>query len=531
MVAHFRIIFFAFLSLAAGIWLSELFNYHSMWFLYGTLIVFGILLVFLLLHFCFRKSKFFAYFFGIRWYLLVFAIFIGVGIGLYAICEARYEVQFKPDKNITYNVYGTVDINYITKEKGVYFILDDVYVSGGLNNEVDLEDKVFVYLYYGEDGTRYTEEELSRILPGNRVLISSKLSLTPIFDNDEINSFAYSSGFQYSCFTNLDAVTFIEGEMGFWDSVREHIRNLYKQNMDEKYAGLAFSVLVGDRTELDAEIVNNFQISGIMHVIAVSGLNTAFIMILLLWLLKKLRVNRYMKLGVIIAVLAFYAILCDMTPSVVRSSMMSIFLITAQLFGKQRDDLTSISLSGIILLMLYPLYVFDLSFLLSYLGVFGIFLLYKPLVRLFEKWKLKKLASPLALTIAATLMTAPIVINAFGYFSLIGLIANLVLVPLFGYVFMILFGVTILVLIMPFLAKLLWLLQWGFWVVDKGAMLFAAVPNAAVNLRPIPDWALVGYYTGTFFCSQQCVAKRRLKITLISISMSVFVAGFIISFL
>ena len=533
MIAHFRLIFFAFLSLALGIWLGKLYHYDSAWFVYGSLIFLGIMLVFLVLHFVFPKSKFFGYFWSLRRFLMVIVLFICLGFGLYHIDYARHKMTFVPDENTNYNICGTVDINYIEKEKGIYFVISDVSVVGGYisaDEETNLGSNVFVYLYYREGETSYSEEELSKILPGNRIVLTSKLVSTPVFGDKEINTFAYSNNYQYTCFTNLDSITFIDGEMGFWDSVREHIRSLYKQNMDEKYAGLAFSVLVGDRTELDPEIAYNFQISGIMHVVAVSGLNTAFIMILLLWALKKARANRWVKLTTIILVLLFYAILCDMTPSIVRSSMMSIFLITAQLFGKQGDDLTSISLSGIILLIIFPMYVFDLSFLLSYLGVFGIFLLNKPIERGLTKLKFGRLAAPIALTLSATLMTAPIIINAFGYFSLIGLLANLVLVPLFGYVFMLLFCVTIVALIIPVFGYLLWLLQWGFWFVDKGAWLFASIPYASVALNKIPDWALVGWYTGTFFVSQQCVAKPRVKIPLAVITIAVFLVGFVLSF-
>ncbi len=532
MIAHFRLIFFAFVSLALGIWLGKLYNYDSPWFVYGLLIFLGIMLVFLLLHFIFKKSKFFEYFWNLRKFLVVIVLFASLGFSLYYIDYARHKMTFYPDTGTTYNIYGTVDINYIEKEKGIYFVISDatVYSESGMVASRDLGYNVFVYVYYREGESSYSPNELSKILPGNKIMISGNLVSTPVFGKDEINTFAYSNGYQYSCFTTLDDITFIDGEMGFWDAVREHIRELYKQNMDSKYAGLAFSVLVGDRTELDPEIAYNFQISGIMHVVAVSGLNTAFIMLLLLWLFKRFRVNRWVKLTTIILVLLFYTILCDMTPSIVRSSMMSIFLITAQLFGKQRDDLTSISLSGIILLIIFPMYVFDLSFLLSYLGVFGIFLLNKPLTRGLTRLKFGRLAPSVALTLSATLMTAPITINAFGYFSLIGLLANLVLVPLFGYVFMILFCVTILALIVPFSGYLLWLLQWGFWFVDKGAWLFASVPYAAVSLSKIPDWAMVGWYAGSFFCSQQCVAKPRVKIPLAATCIAVFLVGFVLSF-
>ncbi len=532
MIAHFRLIFFAFLSLALGIWVGKLYHYDSTWFLYGFVIFLGILLVFFVFHFIFPKSKFFAYFWGWWKFVVVIVLFMSLGFGMYHVDYARHKVDFTPNEDMNYSVYGKVEGNYIEKEKGVYFIISNVQVIGefSVNGIRNLNSNVFIYLYYREGETSYSEAELSKILPGNEIVLTGKLVATPVFGTKEINTFAYSNNYQYSCFTDLESITFIDGEMDFWDSLRERIRNMYKQNMGEKYAGLAFSVLVGDRTELDPEIAYNFQISGIMHVVAVSGLNTAFIMLLLLWVLKKVRANRWVKVAVIIVILTFYAILCDMTPSIVRSSMMSIFLVTAQLFGKQRDDLTSISLSGIILLLIYPMYVFDLSFLLSYLGVFGIFLLYKPIERGLVRLKFGRLSGPIALTVSATLMTAPIIINAFGYFSLVGLLANLILVPLFGYVFMILFCITLIALIIPFIDRILWLLQWGFWLVDKGAWLFASVPYASVALNKIPDWALVNWYFATFFCSQQCIAKPYVKIPLAVSTLSVFLVGFVLSF-
>ncbi len=535
MIAHFRVIFFAFLSLALGIWFASLFYSISEWFLYAPLIFLGILLVFFAFHFLFKKCPVCSYIFSIKWLILLVALFMALGFGLFNLTKLITTPNFVPEKDKYYTVYGTIDTNYIVKEKGVYFIASNPTVlmedAFGEYSNKKLDYSIFVYLQNRQEGVPYDEDELIKILPGNKIAITSTLSLTPFFSNGEVNAFAYKNNYQYSLFVTLDDLTITEGEMGFWDTIREHIRGIYSDNMDPKYAGLAFSVLVGDRTELDQSISDNFQISGIMHVVAVSGLNTAFIMMLLLWVLNKCRANKWVKLAVIILTLTFYAFLCDMTPSVVRSSLMSIFLITAQLFGKQRDDLTSVSLSGLLLLLICPVYIFDLGFLLSYLGIFGIFLLLKPIDRLLTKLKFGKLSTPIALTLSATIMTAPITINAFGYFSLIGLLANLILVPLFGYVFMILFGITLVALILPFVGKLLWLLQWGLWVVDKGAWLFASVPYASVPLKPIPDWATATYYAGAFYSSQQCVAKRRQKVPLALSCFGVFLVGFILSFI
>ncbi len=525
MIAHFRIIFFAFLALALGIWLTSLCYYASSLYLIIFVSCIGLMLIIALFYLLF-KNKFFSFFWNIKWHLVLIAVFIGLGVGLFHIAVAQHQVNFIPEKKVTYGISGIVDTNYIEKEKGVYFILSDAKV---INNGIDqdLNFNVFVYMYYPEDGGRYSEQELEKILPGNFVYMTSKIVYTPVFD-DEINTFAYSSGFQYSCFTSLDNVVAIDGKMGFWDSIREHIRGMYKENMDEIYAGLAFSILVGDKTELDPNISNNFAISGIFHVIAVSGLNTAFIVMLLMFFLKKLRI-KWLKLGIVLTVLVFYAILCDLTPSVVRASLMSIFLLITHLFGKQGDNLTSISLSGIIILLFYPLYVFDLGFLLSYAGTFGIFLLYKPLTRLFERMKFKKLSSPLALTLSATIATTPLIVNAFGYMPTWGLIGNLILVPLFGYAFMLLFLVTVVALILPFFAKVLWLMQWGFWLVDKGAWLITLLPYNMIYPKPTPSWGLVGYYTGCFYMSNFCVAKAPIKYSLVASSFAVFWIAFILA--
>ena len=524
MFAHYRPIFIAFLSLAFGIWLCKLFYYNSPWFLYSTLIVFGILFILVGLYYLLKKCKYLEFFGKIKWHLLTMIIPIGLGVGLYHLTMFQWQTDFTPEYNKTYGIYGTIDSNYIQKEKGIYFFLTDVTLIDGQVN-IDLDYNIFVYLYNEEEGVEYSREELEKIKPGNVILMYNTVAKTPVFDDDEINTFAFSNGYQYSTFTNIENITAIDGKMGFWDSVREYIRDIYKTYMTEEYAGLAFSVLTGDRTELDQEIANNFQISGIMHVVAVSGLNTAFIMMLLLWILNKARANKWVKLSVVIAVLLFYALLCDMTPSIVRASLMSIFLLIGHLFGKQPDNLNSISLSGIILLLAFPLYVFDLSFLLSYLGVFGIFLLYRPLSQALDKIKCKKLTDSLALTISATLSTAPIIINSFGYISLIGLLSNLILVPLFGFAFMILFLVTILAAIIPFAGYLLTAVQYGFWVVDKGAQLFASIPYASINVKPIADWAMVGYYLGLFGCSRFCVANKKIKYSFASVCLVIFAVG------
>lgn len=530
MIAHFRPIFMSFVSLALGLWLGKIWLYDSIWYFVVIVSILVFCLFMLLFRIKFKQNKFVNYFWNIRKWTICILIPLLIGFGLFYLVYIAYTIDFEPADDETYNISGTIDTNYIIKEKGVYFIISDVSIQTDGDENIELERNVFVYIYHPEDEP-YTKDDLTSIKPGTKILIQGELTTASVFDDDDIYSFAYTNNFQHTTFTSLDDIVISGGSMGFWDSVREYIRSLYDRYMDERYAGLAFSVLVGDKTALPDDISLNFQISGIAHVVAVSGLNTAFIMMLLMYILNKCRVNRWIKLSIVIAILWFYAMLCGMAPSVVRASLMSIFLLTGQLFGKQSDSLNSISLSGILLLLIYPLYIFDLSFLLSYMGVFGIFLLYA----VFKRWlRVKKgafIRDNIALTLSATIGTLPLIINAFGYVSIIGLVANLVLVPLFGYAFMILFGVTLVALVIPLAGYLFTAIQYGFWVVDKGAMIFASVPYATVDIKPIVDYALAGYYCCMFFSSRFCIANPYAKAILVEITASVFIVGTILSML
>ena len=528
MIAHFRPIFFAFLGLMFGLWLMKLYYYNSPYFLYAVLAVFVIVFIFILLWFANKDNKFFQFFHSIRYKYLAIALFTLLGSGLYLISTAVYTLDFHPDENVTYGVVGTIDTNYIQTEKGTYFFISNVSVLNE-SDVIDLKRNMYVYISHAEKGAP-GEEQLSLILPGNIILFSAEIVEAPVFDADEINYFAFRNNFEHAAYIEIGDILVTGGQMGFLDSVREYIREMYHNYMDDRYAGLAFSVLVGDRTELPRDISDNFSISGIAHVVAVSGLNTAFIMMLLLWLLKKLKANRWVKLITVIVVLVFYALLCDMTPSVVRASLMSIFLLVGTLFGKQADKLNSISLAGIVTLLFSPVSLFDLSFLLSYTGVFGIFLLYPVMQRAFRFLKWRKLIDATALTVSATIGTAPLVINAFGYFSLIGFVANLVLVPLFGYAFMILFVVTLCALIIPYIAGTLYVFQYGFWLVDKGAMLCASVPFASATVPKTNEFALACYYLGTFAASRYNLVSQKTKVISVVLCFSVYFVCLIIGY-
>ena len=524
MITHFRPIFLCFLGMAFGICLTLISAVYSVWCLVATLVVVVIFSILLLIS-RFQKSGFFRAVFSTRWYFVIILIATILGSCLCLVSITKHAPTFTPDETRYYGISGTIASNYIETDKGFYFFISNATV---LDNEetIPLDSNIYVYITKNAN-TAITDEDLNSILAGNEIFVTTRLTSTPIFSSDGFNSFAYKNNFQHTAYISFENIIVMEGNLSFMDSVRERIRNLYKQFMDERYAGLAFSVLIGDRAELDADIEDNFQIAGIAHVVAVSGLNTAFIMLLLLWLLKLFKAKRWVKITVVVVVLALYAWLCDFTPSIIRASLMSVFLLLGNLFGRQTDKLNNVSLAAVLILLFKPMYIFDLSFLLSFFGVFGIFLLYPVMQRAFRFLRWRPLVDAVALTVSATIGTAPLIINTFNYFSLIGFVANLVLVPLFGYAFMLLFVVTIFALIIPILGYLFVPIQYGFWLVDKGAWLCASVPFATISVPTVSTYATVSYYLGVFAASRFNLVGEGTKVVSTTILFDVYLFGLV----
>lgn len=114
------------------------------------------------------------------------------------------------------------------------------------------------------------------------------------------------------------------------------------------------------------------------HILAVSGAHVSYVMITLSLLLKKCNKKVYLICTIII--LAFFMILTNFTPSVVRACMMAIIALTAKLIYKRSDIYNNLGISALIILLYNPYTILNIGFQLTYLGTLGIVLLGKKIV-------------------------------------------------------------------------------------------------------------------------------------------------------
>ncbi len=209
--------------------------------------------------------------------------------------------------------------------------------------------------------------------------------------------------------------------------IRDRVRRALSTGGALERPDIVLGVVMGDRGLLDEHTEDVFARAGVNHILAVSGLHVGYVVLAV----SLLTGGERRALPVLIAVLAVYAFVTGLRPSVVRASLMTVLAIAGRAAGRQTDGLSFLAASGLLLLLLRPALLFEASFQYSFAATAGILLLYDPVTRWVGRGRL---GGALAVTLAAGLAVLPL--NAYYYhmLSLVSPVANLVIVPLMGVV-------------------------------------------------------------------------------------------------
>ncbi len=200
-------------------------------------------------------------------------------------------------------------------------------------------------------------------------------------------------------------------------------------------AALLKGLLIGDRSEISDDINTQFINSGVMHVIAISGQHVAYILVIFILLFG--RFNIYTRSFFTVLGLLFFLFMTGVSPSVFRAVVMALVVITGYLTNRSVNGYNAIAVSAIILLLIDPNTLFDPGFQLSYTAVLGMMTFGSYFVEQINKLNIKNklLKGVLYLvfvSVAAQIGTLPLSLFYFGKLSVIGLLANIIIVPLSG---------------------------------------------------------------------------------------------------
>jgi competence protein ComEC len=285
---------------------------------------------------------------------------------------------------------------------------------------------------------------------GMRAVLRGRLDLPASARNPgEFDARSYYEANGISLFLrvrSMDSVTVLAAGEGDWwmRALVLPVRRLLLRQIDVTVGGeegeFLKGLLIGERSGLPVPLREAFVRSGTAHVLAVSGSNVAVIAAIVLLILQFFRANRWVRATLTGLAVIGYILLTGGQPPVVRAGIMALLMLAAGLVQERPNTLHSLGLAAAIILLIDPRQLFDVGFQLSFAAVFAIVLLY-PLLRVridgwtSGNWSRHLVRPPLrlvALSLAATIGTLPLSALWFGSVSIIGLLANIAVVPAVG---------------------------------------------------------------------------------------------------
>lgn len=280
--------------------------------------------------------------------------------------------------------------------------------------------------------------------------------LFPPLNPDQFNYKAYlnKQNIYHQIFINQEDLFLLDQTktsiFGFAAKLRETINlKLKAYNFKPDELAIINALLLGQRKDISEEIYNSYAQAGAIHILAVSGLHVGIILLLLNFLFKPVEQIKYgplIKTIILIVLLWCFAILAGLSPSVTRAVSMFSIVAVGLNFKRATNIYNTLAISLFVLLLLKPVFLFDVGFQLSYLAVFSIVWIQPLIYRLWipKFFILNKFWQIFTVTVSAQFGVLPISLYYFHQFPGLFIISNLVIIPGLGFILG--FGVFIIVL-------------------------------------------------------------------------------------
>ena len=240
------------------------------------------------------------------------------------------------------------------------------------------------------------------------------------------------------------------------ETFRDRLKKIIRANTTSPSSEIVQAMILGNQNEIPREVMDRFNRTGTSHIIAISGFNVGIIALFAIFMVRIImKSSEYLLLRFdIIKVsttlsfipVALFTFIAGMGISVVRATIMALAFLVAIILGKDRDLYNTLALAALLILVVSPPSLFDISFQLSFAAVASILYLTpilngllpvmniegKSKTRLFLGRRLHDIALFMIVSVSATLGTLPLVVLYFNRVSLVSLVANIAVVPIMG---------------------------------------------------------------------------------------------------
>lgn len=348
-------------------------------------------------------------------------------------------LKYYKEKNVI--VYGEVESVELIRDYEIVFKLntDSVIIANqGYSGKDNLLCK-----FRGD--TLLRESFYETILPGNRIYIEGIFLKGRERRNPgefDYNKYLNRIGISGILICNEgDSLSILNRDYNVINSAiftaRKAIDIKLHELFEPQTAGLLRGLLLADRSEIDFELKTQFINSGVIHVLAVSGLHVGYILIIFIFLFG--RFNIVIRSVLIAIGLLSFMFITGVPPSVFRATVMSLIILIAFVSGRSTNLINSISLAALVLLLIDPGEIYNPGFQLSFSAVLSIAIIFPIIEKQINSLGItNKLVRGIILFIGVSLSaqigTMPFTLAYFGKLSIIALFTNLLVIPAIGMV-------------------------------------------------------------------------------------------------
>lgn len=223
--------------------------------------------------------------------------------------------------------------------------------------------------------------------------------------------------------------------------LRQNAHAQIQHYLHDPQAALLSGILLGIEQGIDPQLSDDFRATGAAHIIAISGFNMAVISGLVIIVMRRLVPSPTTATLMGISVIALYTIFVGANAGVVRAAFMSSLLVIAPLLRRDVFVPASLAFAAMVMSLMNPTILWDVGFQLSFCAVLGLALFADPLQRQFDQLLSRILPSgtartaaawlnePIVVTVAALILTTPLMIVYFQQLAVLTILVNLLIIP------------------------------------------------------------------------------------------------------
>lgn len=268
--------------------------------------------------------------------------------------------------------------------------------------------------------------------------------------------------------------------------LKKSVETKINQTVSEPQASLTAGILIGSRQGIPKGLLEKFNITGITHIIAISGFNITIIVVLLMNLSKHFYIDRKKMIWIIGGCLLLFVFLTGASASVVRAAIMGMIVIFAKHIGRLTKVSNLLILSAAIMVVVNPkILVWDAGFQLSFFATIGLVYL-SPILEKYFTWLPTKLAirENTTSTLSSIIFTLPMILFSFHRLSLVAPLVNLLVLPIIPLAMLLGFLQIVAAYLSSFLGQMV---GWFTWLslsyVIKMVELFSSFSWASIEIR------------------------------------------------